>query len=132
MEIFEWTEQTPVTANNLNEMQNIINNNIETADVYGNNYVKMIDGTLICWGTVAVGNVSPTSDKAITINLPQNYIDTNYSCMVTKKGTGAYWSMIVETVASITNSSVSISIWNNSNSQATVPAMDYITVGKWK
>lgn len=25
MEIFEWTEQTPVTANNLNEMQNILN-----------------------------------------------------------------------------------------------------------
>lgn len=25
MKIFEWTEQTPVTANNLNEMQNILN-----------------------------------------------------------------------------------------------------------
>lgn len=32
MEIFEWTEQTPVTANNLNEMQNILNNNIEQTD----------------------------------------------------------------------------------------------------
>lgn len=29
MDIFEWSENIPVTANNLNEMQNIINNNIE-------------------------------------------------------------------------------------------------------
>lgn len=28
MDIFEWTEQTPVTANNLNEMQNILNDNV--------------------------------------------------------------------------------------------------------
>lgn len=132
MEIFEWTEQTPVTANNLNEMQNIINNNIETADVYGNNYVKMIDGTLICWGTVAVGDVPPRQAKEIIINLPQNYIDTNYSCMVTKKGGGLYWTFLAETVASITNSSVSLSVWNNNDNQATITAMDYITVGRWK
>lgn len=132
MEIFEWTEQTPVTANNLNEMQNIINNNIETADVYGNNYVKMIDGTLICWGTVAVGDVPPGKGKGIIINLPQNYIDTNYSCMVTKKGIKPYWSFIAEAVASITNSSVSLYVWNNNDNQATITAMDYITVGRWK
>lgn len=29
MDIFEWSENIPVTANNLNEMQNIINDNIE-------------------------------------------------------------------------------------------------------
>ena len=28
MDIFEWEEDIPVTANNLNEMQNILNNNI--------------------------------------------------------------------------------------------------------
>lgn len=28
MNIFEWNENTPVTANNLNEMQNIINDNV--------------------------------------------------------------------------------------------------------
>ena len=27
MDTFEWTEETPVTANNMNEMQNILNNN---------------------------------------------------------------------------------------------------------
>lgn len=28
MDIFEWNENIPVTANNLNEMQNILNNNV--------------------------------------------------------------------------------------------------------
>lgn len=31
MDTFEWTEQTPVTANNMNEMQNILNDNISEA-----------------------------------------------------------------------------------------------------
>lgn len=30
MNIFEWTENTPVTANNLNEMQNVVNGNTAT------------------------------------------------------------------------------------------------------
>ena len=38
MEIFEWTEETPVTANNLNEMQNIINGNI--LDIYSTSEIK--------------------------------------------------------------------------------------------
>lgn len=31
MNIFEWTENTPVTANNLNEMENTLNGNIVTS-----------------------------------------------------------------------------------------------------
>lgn len=31
MNTFEWTEETPVTANNMNEMQNILNGNIVNA-----------------------------------------------------------------------------------------------------
>ena len=38
MNIFEWDENIPVTANNLNEMQNIINNNI--IDIYSTDEVK--------------------------------------------------------------------------------------------
>lgn len=49
MEIFEWSENIPVTANNLNEMQNIINNNIsqEVLDVYSTSEQRIgtwIDG----------------------------------------------------------------------------------------
>lgn len=47
MDIFEWSENIPVTANNLNEMQNIINNNIseEVLDVYSTS--EQIIGTWI-------------------------------------------------------------------------------------
>ena len=143
-----------VRANDLNEIKNVVNANDdnvgdladlkttdtsnivnainELIDELGNNYIKFSNGILITWGTVAVGNVPPTNEKRMIINLPQNYIDTNYSCMVTKKGTGPYWSVLVESVASRTNSSVSLSVWNNNNNQATIDAMDYITVGKWK
>lgn len=31
MDTFEWTEETPVTANNMNEMENILNGNITSS-----------------------------------------------------------------------------------------------------
>ena len=143
-----------VKANDLNEIKNVVNANddnvgdladLKTTDVssivnaineligeLGNNYIKLSNGILIMWGTTDVGNISASNEKRITINLPQNYIDTNYSCIVEKKGTGAYWSNITETVANKNNSSVTLSVWNNSNAQATIPGMYYITIGKWK
>ena len=143
-----------VKADDLNEIKNVVNANddyvgdladLKTPDVssivnainellgdLGNNYIKLSNGILIMWGTTDVGNISPSNEKRITINLPQNYIDTNYSCIVSKKGTGAYWSNISETIADKNNSSVTLSVWNNSNAQATIPGMYYITIGKWK
>lgn len=47
MDIFEWDEEIPVTANNMNEMQNIINNNIVTNIITDGDEVKTnykIDG----------------------------------------------------------------------------------------
>jgi len=50
MDIFEWDESIPVTVNNLNEMQNIINNNIveESARIRNWNYLgsTTADGTI--------------------------------------------------------------------------------------
>ena len=48
MEIFEWTEQTPVTANNMNEMQNKLNNNIKEA--VENQYNLVTDGSAVKTG----------------------------------------------------------------------------------
>ena len=143
-----------VKADDLNEIKNVVNANddnvgdladLKTTDVssivnaineligeLGNNYIKLSNGILIMWGTTDVGNISASNEKEITINLPQNYIDTNYSCIITKKGTGAYWSNVAETVINKNNSSVTLSVWNNSNAQATIHGMDYITIGKWK
>lgn len=44
MDIFEWDENTPVTANNLNEMQNILNQkNILTANLLDNYTIQSTD-----------------------------------------------------------------------------------------
>lgn len=71
MEIFEWTEQTPVTANNLNEMQNILNDKF--------NYTQeeqrigtWIDGKPL-YRKVIQGT---TADGDISIDLSYLHIDT--------------------------------------------------------
>ena len=117
---------------NTTDKSSLVNAINELIGKLGNNHIKLSNGILIIWGTVDVGNISASNEKRITINLPQNYIDTNYSCILTKKGTGAYWSNIADTVAEKTNSSVILSLWNNANNQATIAGIEYITIGKWK
>lgn len=75
MDKFEWNENIPVTANNLNEMQDIINNNIKidyiTQEVKTNN--KWIDGKPIyrrCFSFVPM-----SADIYLTIGT-MNYVDT--------------------------------------------------------
>jgi hypothetical protein len=48
MNTFEWDENTPVTANNLNETQNIINGNITTS--LANQYNLVTDGNAVKTG----------------------------------------------------------------------------------
>ena len=55
MDIFEWTEETPVTANNLNEMQNTINDNI-TAE--RNKMGKTLWEGSFTSGTISVPDIS--------------------------------------------------------------------------
>lgn len=57
MEIFEWTEQTPVTANNLNEMQNILNDKLKAKNInltINTDYVYSTDWDYTC---IKIGNV---------------------------------------------------------------------------
>lgn len=106
--------------------------NIANLTEIGENYLKFSNGILICWGTVTIGQIPITSEIKKTITLPQNYVDSNYSCMLTKKGDGGYWTYVSETILNITTSSFKISVWNNANNIATLKAMDYFTIGKWK
>lgn len=62
MDIFEWTEQIPVTANNLNEMQNIINDNI--TDTIETNVGKVL------WE-----NTNPQAISTMTITLNSSDYD---------------------------------------------------------
>lgn len=98
----------------------------------GNNYVKYGDGTMICWGTTSVGQLSALGGKRITITLPKTYINSNYSGFLTKKGEGGYWAYVQETIFPRTSSDFVISVWNNANNVANLEAIDYFTIGKWK
>jgi len=73
MDIFEWNENIPVTANNLNEMQNIINNNIseETLEVYSTSERKngtWIDGKDLYERTIQIQNAT----KDTVVDYPHN------------------------------------------------------------
>lgn len=63
MDIFEWTEEIPVTANNLNEMQNILNDNVSP--------VK--DDTIKLQGEVLYSNTSGTNGNITLSKDVANY-----------------------------------------------------------
>lgn len=134
MEIFEWTEEKPVTANNMNEMQNIINNNIETADVYGNNYVKMIDGTLICWGETSVFNIPHSTQTDNDITLPVAYKDSSFKVICSVQAGGAYWASIVAVLGyPLSNNSIRLTGANyTAGNTIENVKLSYITIGRWK
>lgn len=48
MDTFEWTEETSVTANNMNEMENILNGNITSS--IANQYNLITDGNAVKTG----------------------------------------------------------------------------------
>ena len=125
---------TPASASNLNEMQSIINNNIETADVYGNNYVKMIDGTLICWGETSAFNISTLSQTNNDITLPVSYKNSSFKVICSVSAGGAYWASIVATMGyPLSNSSIRLSGANYMSGQTIENVkLSYITIGRWK
>ena len=53
MNIFEWDEETPVTANNMNEMQNILNDNIKNQYTTIYNNPTGDDLNLVCSETIS-------------------------------------------------------------------------------
>lgn len=98
MEIFEWTEQTPVTANNLNEMQNILNDNLNkklSQVITGNatinstyiNYVEnntweRIGKVVVYHFTLGVTGTWDNRTKFLT-NLPKPISDTRFIALDT-------------------------------------------------
>lgn len=134
MDTFEWSENTPVTANNLNSMQDILNNNIETANESDSDYIKLPDGTLICWGTTDTFDITYGTAVEREINLPESFVDTNYvvTCSITK-GQG-FWANGVEFKGQpLTTGSIKL-FAGNYISGGTAQSIQgaYIAIGRWK
>lgn len=125
---------TPVTANNLNEMQNILNSNIETANDSDINYVKLIDGTLICWGKTDIFDITYGTAVEREINLPESFVDTSYvvTCSITSGG--GFWANGVEFRGQpLTTSSIKLYAGNYiSGGTAQNIQGAYIAIGRWK
>ena len=84
MNIFEWNEQIPVTANNLNEMQNIINGNI--GDYYSTSEMivgKWIDGKPIYRKVITTNSLVPSGSNYLNVPHGINNLDkvVNIECI---------------------------------------------------
>lgn len=129
----EYSGATPLSASNLNAMQDGIYEDINKTITGGTNYVKFSDGTLIFWGNVGPFDVNTSSGKQNVITLPENYKDTDFSVIASIKHGGAYWtSAHIKAEATSTNE-INVEIYNDSptNIVRNISA-SYFTVGKWK
>lgn len=130
---------TPLNATNLNNIEN----GIETLDQYassivqsGSNtngrYVKLIDGTLICYGSSATQNCNASTSTNFTITLPSSFVNNLYIVTFSKRNGGNNFVSVEERTDSINTSSFTIYVWNNSSGIAYDIQYDYIAIGRWK
>lgn len=140
MDIFEWEETIPVTANNLNEMQNIINDNISESiesisssiPVVSTNYVK-IGNIGICWG-----QTQPTYNNAnvmqSAVSLPLSFINGRaIATTVNYANIGAELDAIAKVPSAINGTSMALALHSNSGkftSESTSFYINYIVIGQ--
>lgn len=99
------------------------------------NYMKLENGTLICWGATNRYNINPSSSEEESINLPFTYKNTNYVCITSFAGGGAYWANgVVSRGDIISTSKVKIIIANYLSNGAIAQNVSFfwLTIGKWK
>ena len=136
MDIFEWTEEIPVTANNLNEMQNILNDNI-TEEINGlittgTNYIKY-GNYAICWG-----QVHPTYNNANvmqgTATLPLSF--NNGRCIATTvnyANVAAELDAIAKVPSAVSGTGLTLALHSNSGKFTTSSNsfyINYIVIGQ--
>jgi hypothetical protein len=124
---------TPATATNMNEMQNILNNNMLNVDSSGDNYVKLVDGTLICWGITNAANVNYNSEATFDITLPESYTNEYFTVLTSLTYSGSFWANGAVTKGqALTSNSIRVVIGNYvTNHTANVQA-SYLCIGRWK
>lgn len=135
---------TPLSANNLNQLQtnveNAINGVIESGSNANGSYVKYNDGTLIQYNSTTVndqainnqyGNTALyTGTRTVTFPIP--FLNTNYSafCGEFKWGTGASWGIISS--RSTNNWMTIMALDFYSRDTGTNTEVSWIAIGKWK
>lgn len=98
----------------------------------GTNYEKLSDGTLIIYGDVTCPALAKNSGTTVTITLPVAFVNTNYRVVLTRTGTGAYWSYVEGGVQTKATGTTKIQFWNNATDQSASCKFDFVAIGKWK
>ena len=120
-----------------NDLENLINDLINTKinnkiiDSSGNNYIKLTDGTLICFVSTGSNSINANGSTDINVTLPQSYKDTNYIVLVNRRGGGSYWSYIEYTSYPYSTNTIRIGCWNNVGNASSL-SFNVITIGRWK
>ena len=126
MDIFEWDEETPVTANNMNEMQNILNDNIseEVLDVYSTTEQRIgtwADGKPVYRKVFKFGAMPNTSSKEITHNISNIGITVNCYGMAVRSSDSRALSIPdstpgAEITCGVTNTNVYVTTYSDRSS----------------
>lgn len=93
---------------------------------------KILDKLTFFSGDVNFGNISPNSGKEVTINLPEEYENTNYAVVALIVNGAAFWSNMNVMLYPISNSSFSLSCWNDSGNQVDNVVYRWISFGTKK
>lgn len=138
----QYEGSTPVSAGNLNAMQDILNNNIENEVVKGNdtsnNYIKLIDGTLICYYTKPISTVVNTSWGGTKRSGPVNMDDYAMefksipTVLITITGSQGGWTMPVTPGGSTTNPGQQYIVRGEGSSSTLTFDVNVLAIGRWK
>ena len=132
---------TPLSASNLNLMQENIEDAIEDISTdyiteTGTNYIKYDSGKMICWDSYT-GTVNVTSSAGgvyyatYLFTFPVEFISTPVVTPSVTQGSGVLWACLGNASSQTTTTTQLRVIAGASTSNASV-TFRYIAIGKWK
>jgi hypothetical protein len=130
----EYSGATPLSASNLNAMQDGIYEDINGIVESGSGYVKYADGTLICYGKSNTAEIPYGSEYSETITLPESYKDNNFIVLTSITSGGASWANVICRGGATSENTIKLIAGNYivSGSTARDIILSYVTIGKWK
>ena len=118
----------------LQEQINNNENNILNMLKSGNDYIKLSDGTLICYGKTTVAEITYGSEYSEIITLPEDYVNDKYIVLTSITSGGASWANVICRGGATSENTIRLIAGNYiaSGSTARDIILSYITIGKWK
>lgn len=136
----EYSGNTPLSAQNLNKMQDDIYEAMENIIESGNGYTKFPDGTLICTGSKVFSNVDIVTygnslyrSRGITFdNFAYPFIEVPTVSFSLKSITGALNGVLFnQAIYPTTTSPGGVCITKETNTKVSGEAL-YMAIGRWK